>query len=290
MIFPETVLAGDGSAKSTPAPPTLRGKRPVDVVPGGQAEDKTERFLFVMTARDPLLPQKSSSSSSPKKGSSAATGPSWTQGTSVEDTDSSQTLPVLGNTGLPSPSPSPEDGQRRKPSKNSTVQTTKPVNGNMLDTPAETSPATMTLLIQKSRSGRSRPVSRIAGNIDSKYDNVTWRDLTRFYSDLDIAIALIETENDTPATSREPGTTERLIHALVRSAELRLDKVNGTEREIPWWKDPPGSKTLVGGFIKPKYPMEVEIEMPRTSVDTEKNLNGELPTYERMAPIGQVTS
>jgi len=284
MTFSETGLVGatvgDASAVSTPIPSTLRGKRQRTAA-ARQAVDegnRHERFLFVMTAQDPLLPQVTSNTAEQPAGSS------WTQATSAEDAENNQNLSVPGNTGLPSPSPSPEDGERRKPSKstaNGTTTATQSSNAAaaaMMDTPAETSPATMTSLIQDSRARRSRKGASLcvlAGNTDSKYDHTTWRDLSRYYTDLQVAIALIETEVKALHATPEPSTTERLVHSLVRSAEHRLDKVDTVERELPWWTEMSGTKSLIGGFTKPKFPVETEIEMPRPFVETEKNLNGE---------------
>lgn len=283
MSFSETALVGntggDASAASTPIPSTLRGKRQRTAA-ARQAVDegnRHERFLFVMTAEDPLLPQATSTTAG------QAAGSSWTQATSAEDVESNQNLSVPGNTGLPSPSPSPEDGERRKPKSmtngtTSANQSSNPATAAMMDTPAETSPATMTSLIQDARARRSRKgagLCTLAGNTDSKYDYTTWRDLSKFYTNLQVAVALIETEVEVAQATPEPSTTERLVHSLVRSAEHRLDKVDAVERESPWWTEMSGTKTLIGGFVKPKFPVETEIEMPKPFVETEKNLNGE---------------
>jgi hypothetical protein len=298
MTFSETGLVGttggDASAVSTPIPSTLRGKRQRTAaarhaVDGG---DRHERLLFVMTAQDPLLPQATSDTAG------QAAGSSWTQATSADDAENNQNLSVPGNTGLPSPSPSPEDGERRKPSKSTangiTIanQSSNATAAAMMDTPAETSPATMTSLIQDSRARRSQKgasLCALAGNTDSKYDHTTWRDLSKFYTDLQVAVALIETEVEVSQASPEPSTTERLVHSLVRSAEHRLDKLDAVERESPWWTEMSGTKTLIGGFIKPKFPVETEIEMPRPFVETEKNLNGESPHETVSTPLVRCT-
>ena len=270
----QTLKAGDNSAKGTPVPTA----RSVGQRNGSSMEmsDETERFLFVLTTRDPTLPRPAPAR--PSKAGEHSAAPAWTQATTADEADRGNSLGIAGNTGLLSPSPSPEDGVRRKPVQGSTMVATKEstmtTTMTMLDTPAETetSPAMMTASAQETRGTENWTACTLVGNSDAKYDHTTWRDLPDLYSDLQVAVALVET-----TTSAEPaeGSESSLVRTLVRSAEDRLDKVKGVEKESSWWMDFPGGTTAMGGFLKHKYAVEVEAEVPKPAAESDKNTNGE---------------
>jgi hypothetical protein len=267
----KTLKARDVSIRGTPASSFAQstGQR---LSPA--RTDEAERFLFVLTARDAVLPQHTESQS---KETSDATVPAWKRTTSADEAEANQTLGPSGHTGLPSPSPSPEDGERRKPKPgtSTTMEANKEtaVPTSMLDTPAETSPAAMTTTVQESRVSGSSLGCRLVGNTDAKYDYTTWRDLPDLYSALQVAVALVETEVDANAKDVEQTS---LVRSLVASAEGRLDKTKSTaERETSWWPDVPGGRSAMGGFIKHKYAVESEVERPKPVVESVKNANGE---------------
>lgn len=144
----------------------------------------------------------------------------------------------------------------------------------MLDTPAETetSPAMITASIQETRSISGWSTGALVGNTNAKYDHTTWRELPDLYCALHVAVALVE--SDTSGETAE-ASEDTLIRSLVRSAEARLVKNKAIERETSWWPEIAGGKTVIGGFAKHKYAVEVEaVEIPKPIVESEKNVNG----------------
>ncbi|KAJ9124159.1 hypothetical protein QFC22_000956 [Naganishia vaughanmartiniae] len=213
--------------------------------PGDADGQMVDMYLIIFAGRDPSY---SDTFESPRPGTLLTTNPASAKKSALKDPRSD----VL--TGLPSPSPSPEDKHSR-PS----------IRSNSMD------------------SSRTRSQT-VAENKSQIYDGFGWNQVLEELVRRNIALgSVIVPDTENPCDQPKDGVLTKLYEAIKERPQGK--KYREFLAETAWWGPKNGEQAMFKG-LNPARVVKSEIEM-RISIDPEKNVNGKRPLAVAASPLEQ---